>query len=201
MKVPPLLISILITLCVHSVVIRSEIHQTEVNIKTCTQNSCMHDDEPLVEHEQSKYKEEENLITDHTKETLEETQDDTGETEDESSDTSETEDDSYDTSETEDDSCDTRETEDESSDDGTEPREDDDEYLESEIPMTKTEDDTVGTYEFPSLSRVEPGTVGDLVEVELEEGVKYKRITRAVKPPIFGKNLVRSCLFTYVVLA
>lgn len=39
--------------------------------------------------------------------------------------------------------------------------------------------------EFPPLIRIEPGTVGDVVFVELEDGKTYKRITRAVNPPVF----------------
>lgn len=44
-------------------------------------------------------------------------------------------------------------------------------------------------FEFPVLTRVEPGKVGDVVEVELEDGVTYKRITKATEPPVFGKKV------------
>ncbi|KAH3775959.1 hypothetical protein DPMN_177369 [Dreissena polymorpha] len=40
-------------------------------------------------------------------------------------------------------------------------------------------------YEFPPLTRIDPGTVGQSVNVELEDGRFYTRITRAVRPPIF----------------
>lgn len=40
-------------------------------------------------------------------------------------------------------------------------------------------------YEFPPLKRLDPVKVGYEVELELEEGKFYKRITRAVHPPIF----------------
>ncbi|KAL4217858.1 prolyl 4-hydroxylase [Mactra antiquata] len=39
--------------------------------------------------------------------------------------------------------------------------------------------------EFPKLTRIDPGKVGNVVEVELEDGQFYKRITRSVDPPIF----------------
>ncbi|KAL4223953.1 hypothetical protein ACF0H5_017412 [Mactra antiquata] len=38
---------------------------------------------------------------------------------------------------------------------------------------------------FPKLHRIEPGKVGDQVELELEPGQFYTRITKAVQPPIF----------------
>ncbi|XP_045181705.2 transmembrane prolyl 4-hydroxylase-like [Mercenaria mercenaria] len=40
-------------------------------------------------------------------------------------------------------------------------------------------------YEFQPLARIIPGKVGDVEEIELEEGKFYKRITRSVNPPIF----------------
>ncbi|KAH3775970.1 hypothetical protein DPMN_177381 [Dreissena polymorpha] len=40
-------------------------------------------------------------------------------------------------------------------------------------------------YEFPPLTRIDPGTVGQRVDVELEDGRFFTRITRAVGPPIF----------------
>ncbi|XP_052815679.1 transmembrane prolyl 4-hydroxylase-like [Mya arenaria] len=41
------------------------------------------------------------------------------------------------------------------------------------------------TFEFSPLARVSPGTVGEEVKVELEEGVWFTRITRAIQPPVF----------------
>ena len=56
--------------------------------------------------------------------------------------------------------------------------------------VTDTPEFDMTNYEFPVLSRVQPGNIGDVEEVELEEGVMYKRITRALQPPVFGKVLI-----------
>lgn len=60
-------------------------------------------------------------------------------------------------------------------------------------PETQPNPKSRGVYEFPVLSRLDPKNIGDVVEVELEEGVMYKRITRAVQPPVFG--IVSATLF------
>lgn len=39
--------------------------------------------------------------------------------------------------------------------------------------------------EFPPLSRITPGEVGEIVDIELEDGKMYQRITRAVNPPVY----------------
>lgn len=44
-------------------------------------------------------------------------------------------------------------------------------------------------HEFPTLHRIDPGNVGDELQVELEPGKYYTRITKATEPPIFGKCL------------
>lgn len=42
-----------------------------------------------------------------------------------------------------------------------------------------------GEYEYPPVYRHNPGKVGDYRYIELEDGVKSKLITRAVRPPLF----------------
>ena len=41
-------------------------------------------------------------------------------------------------------------------------------------------------FEFPPLQRLTPGAVGEKVHVELESGLWFTRITRAIQPPVFG---------------
>lgn len=44
-------------------------------------------------------------------------------------------------------------------------------------------------YEFPKLTMINPGNVGDVLEVELEDGKMYRRITKSLLPPVFGEFL------------
>lgn len=47
------------------------------------------------------------------------------------------------------------------------------------------QEEDVESFEFPRLTMIDPGNVGDVKEVELEEGIKYRMITRSVRPPVF----------------
>jgi len=51
-------------------------------------------------------------------------------------------------------------------------------------------------FEFPPLQRLTPGAVGEKVHVELESGLWFTRITRAIQPPVFGNVLV----FFYMIM-
>jgi len=42
-------------------------------------------------------------------------------------------------------------------------------------------------FEYPPLHRVEPGAIGGVLRVELEDGSWFKRTTRAIQPSVFGK--------------
>ena len=42
------------------------------------------------------------------------------------------------------------------------------------------------SFEFPKLTMIDPGKVGDVKEVELEDGHMYRMITRSMRPPVFG---------------
>ena len=40
-------------------------------------------------------------------------------------------------------------------------------------------------YEYPPVHRIDPGAVGDVQYVEIDEGVKTKLVTKSVRPPLF----------------
>ncbi|XP_060552280.1 uncharacterized protein LOC132713648 [Ruditapes philippinarum] len=42
-----------------------------------------------------------------------------------------------------------------------------------------------GEYEYPPVYRIDPGNVGDVQTVEIDEGVQTKLITKATRPPVF----------------
>lgn len=50
---------------------------------------------------------------------------------------------------------------------------------------TKVKEEQVNEYEFPPLTRISPGHVGDSVVVALDNGKILTRITRSVSPPVF----------------
>jgi hypothetical protein len=52
------------------------------------------------------------------------------------------------------------------------------------------QEEDVESFEFSKLTMIDPGNVGDVKEVELEEGIKYRMITRSVRPPVFGKSII-----------
>ncbi|WAR12123.1 hypothetical protein MAR_026303 [Mya arenaria] len=47
-------------------------------------------------------------------------------------------------------------------------------------------DEEEDEYQFPPLTRLDPEYVGQEVYLELVDGVRFRRITRAMKPPVFG---------------
>ena len=70
-----------------------------------------------------------------------------------------------------------------------------------ESPVENTDSDesveeVADDYEFPQLVIVDPGQVGDEVGLELQDGKFFRRITRSVRPPVFG--LLLFCLFPFV---
>lgn len=45
------------------------------------------------------------------------------------------------------------------------------------------------TFEFPQLSIIRPKETGDIVEIEIEEGLVHRMITRSLRPPVFGESI------------
>lgn len=45
------------------------------------------------------------------------------------------------------------------------------------------------TFEFPKLTMIRPKETGDIVDIEIEEGLVHKMITRSTRPPVFGGSI------------